>query len=141
MRRSPIPSRSSGLAVAIQHRPRQHAFTLIEVMVALVVIALGMAAVIRSTGAGASNAVYLREKTIAHWVAVNKLTELQLQKEWAALGSTSGTYEMSDHEWRWETKVSETDEPAVRRVDVKVLLSSRSKEALAELVGYTEKPL
>lgn len=120
---------------------KQRAFTLIEVLVALAVIGLGMAAVIRSTGAGASNAVYLREKTLAHWVALNKLTETQVLKEWAELGSTSGTYEMSDHDWRWEVKVSETDEPAVHRVDVKVYATARSKETLAEIVGYTEKPL
>ena len=55
-------------------------FTLIEVMVALVVIALGMLGVIQAVSQTASNSGYLRDKTIAHWVAMNRLTEVRLQK-------------------------------------------------------------
>ena len=51
------------------------AFTLIEVIVALVIIALGMLGAITAVSQTASNSAYLREKTLAHWVAMNRLTE------------------------------------------------------------------
>ena len=53
-------------------------FTLIEVVVALIVVSLGMLAVIETVGSTARNSSYLRDKTIAHWVAMNKLTEVRL---------------------------------------------------------------
>src|SRR5688572_7972969 len=60
-----------------QHH-HQRGFTLIEVVVALIVVSLGMLAVIETVGSTARNNGYLREKTIAHWVAMNKLTETRL---------------------------------------------------------------
>lgn len=116
-------------------------FTLMEVLVALGVLAVSMAAVTSAIGAGASNAGYLRDRTFAQWIAMNKVTELQISREWASPGETKGTYEMANREWRWEVKVSETDEEAVHRVDVKVFGEERATEPLAVLVAYADRPL
>ena len=53
-------------------------FTLIEVMAALVIVSLGMLAVIQAVSETANNSVYLRQKSIAHWVAMNRVTEMRL---------------------------------------------------------------
>jgi len=51
-------------------RDRQ-GFTLIEVLAALVIVALGMLGVIQAVTQTARNGTYLREKTFAHWIALN----------------------------------------------------------------------
>jgi general secretion pathway protein I len=116
-------------------------FTLLEVLVALAVLALAMAAITSSTSAAAANASHLRDRTLAHWVAVNKLTELQLQPEWPAAGEAKGSYEMANREWRWEMRVSDTDDPDVRRLDVKIFGGPQEREPLAVTVAYVDKPL
>ena len=57
---------------------RARGFTLIEVLAALVIVALGMMGAIEAVTQSASSGSYLREKTLAHWVAMNILTERRL---------------------------------------------------------------
>ncbi len=59
--------------------PSQRGFTLIEVLAALVIVALGMIAAIQAVTQSARNGTYLREKTLAHWIGMNVLTERRLQ--------------------------------------------------------------
>ena len=54
---------------------RARGFTLIEVLAALVIVALGMLGVIQAVTQTARNGTYLREKTLAHWIAMNLITE------------------------------------------------------------------
>ena len=54
-------------------------FTLIEVLAALVIVALGMLGVIEAVTQSARNGTYLREKTLAHWISMNVITEARLQ--------------------------------------------------------------
>lgn len=116
-------------------------FTLLEVMVALAVLALAMAAVVVSAGQSADNLGYLKEKSLAHWVAMNKLTELQLDKNWPSTGIDKGDYEMADVTWRWEAKVIDTEDKDVRRVDLNVYAGRDSKDSLAYVVGFLGRPL
>ncbi len=95
-------------------------FTLLEVLVALAVIALGLAASIRIGATNSANAAWLREKSFAEWVALNKATELQLAETWPAAGDAKGTVTMANHDWVWQTRISETFEPRVRRLEVTV---------------------
>ena len=64
----------------ISNRRRSSAsgFTLIEVLVALIVVGLGMLAVIQTVSQTANNTSYIRDKTIAHWIAMNQLTKVRL---------------------------------------------------------------
>jgi type II secretion system protein I len=56
-------------------RRRATGFTLIEVLAALVIVALGMLGVIEAVTQTARNGTYMREKTLAHWIAMNVITE------------------------------------------------------------------
>ena len=119
---------------------RARGFTLIEIMVALAVLAIALAAVLQGISAHVNNAGYLRDRTLAHWVALNKLTEMQVKRDWPAAGASQGTSLMAGHEWRWTATVQDTPDPAVRRVDVAVRADPAARNALTTLVGYLARP-
>lgn len=114
---------------------RTRGFTLLEVLVALAVLAVALSALIKSGSDNAANAAHLQDKTLAHWVAMNKVAELQLEREWPATGKRRGSAEMADREWRWETEVKTTPDKDVRRLEVRI--RQRNEESvLAELVAF-----
>ena len=73
-------------------------FTLIEVLIALAVLAIALSAVIKGVSANANNAAHLRDRMLAHWVAMNKVTELQTNTTLPTPGVTTGTMLMAEHE-------------------------------------------
>ena len=99
---------------------RAEGFTLIEIIVAVAILAVAMGAVITGMARYAANAATLREKTVALWVAHNRLTEIGLEPGWPDLGTSDGEVEMAGLDWRWEVVVAETPDPRVRRVDITV---------------------
>ncbi len=112
-------------------------FTLIEVIVALVVIALGMLGVIQAVSQTASNSGYLRDKTVAHWVAMNRLTEVRLQKSAPAVDKTSDEVEMAGRKWKWTMNVTQTPVETIRRIDVSVRpLEADEDSSLASVTGF-----
>ncbi len=111
-------------------------FTLLEVMIALAVLAIALSAIITGVSRYANNAAYLRDRTFAHWVAMNKIAEAQIAKEWPAIGDTKGTATMADGEWSWEVKVTKTEDADVRRMDVKVYEGQDKKSPLTVMVAY-----
>ncbi len=115
-------------------------FTLIEILVALAVIATAVAAVVAAVSAFVSNAGYLRERTLAHWVVMNKVAELQVSGDWPAAGTLTGESLMANHAWTWEVKITTTDDPDVRRLDVTAYADARRDNALADAVAYLGKP-
>ena len=116
---------------------RFRGFTLLEVMVALAVLAIAMAALIKGGAENARSAGYLRDKTLAQWVAMNVIAEQRLGTEWPAPGTRRGQEEMARHAWHWELKVSETFDEDVRRLDVAVRGSDeREISSLVALVAF-----
>jgi general secretion pathway protein I len=112
-------------------------FTLIEVIVALVVIGLGMLGVIQAVSQTAGNSGYLRDKTIAHWVAMNRLTEVRLQKSAPGIDKTSDEVEMAGRRWKWTMNVTQTPVETIRRIDISVRPSEAKEGAsLASVTGF-----
>jgi general secretion pathway protein I len=120
---------------------RCRGFTLLEVMVALAVLAIALAAMIKGTAANASNAAYLRDKTLAHWVGMNVVTEQRLLGKWDEQGVQRGEEEMGLHTWYWNATLSKTFDEDVRRLDVAVRGSDeREITPLATLVAFVPRP-
>lgn len=113
-------------------------FTLLEVMFALIFIAITMGAVIESGANSALRSSYLKEKTIASWVAQNQLALYRAKKTWSNISNKSGVVDMAGVEWRWKMKISKTDEPLMRRIDVDVYLGD-SDEISASETGFIAK--
>ena len=99
---------------------RAPGFTLIEVLVALAIAALGLASVLAVVTNSARNSVYLRDKTFASWIAQNRITELRLGTTMPSVDKTNGDLEFAGQKWKWEQTVTQTDVAGMRRIDVAV---------------------
>lgn len=119
-----------------QHR-RQQGFTLMEVMVAIAVLALALGAIIQAVGNNTANASYLRDRTLAHWVAMNKVAEWQSLQVPPPDGG--GSEEMANHDWYWTAKVVDAGIEGVKRVEVTVKRDRNDKQALATLIALLGK--
>jgi general secretion pathway protein I len=114
------------------------AFTLLEVMVALVVISVTMGAIITSAGSSTAVASRLKEKTVANWVAQNQIALYRAKKIWATSTSNqNGKVKMLDVEWQWEMKINKTDDPLLRKIDVDVHLND--DDIISRATGFVAK--
>ena len=115
----------------------QTGFTLLELIVALAVIAVVMTA-LHTTGQSAlRSGAYLEEKTLAQWVAANELVRLRLEVGWPDIGEQQGEVEMAQRTWRWRWRVFATPDDGVRRVELGVaLLTDGVASDRASLTGF-----
>jgi type II secretion system protein I len=112
-------------------------FTLIEVLVALVIVGLGMLGVIQAVIQSANSGTYLREKTLAHWIAMNLLTERRLQTAPPEIGTSSDELQYAGERWRWTVRVSETAVETMRRFDISVRHADAPEDdTLATAIGF-----
>jgi general secretion pathway protein I len=95
-------------------------FTLIEVLVALAIVAIGMAAVLGALTSSADTVSYLRDKTFAQWVALNQIANLRLSGQPPPAGNSDGDTDFAGRSWHWRQEVTATEVPGVMRIDVKV---------------------
>lgn len=114
---------------------RARGFTLIEMLAAVAVLAIAMAAILSGMARHADNAGYLRERTLALWVAHNRLTEIELQRSWPDTGKSDGETEMGGIKWKWVAEVKKTPDEHLRRVDIRVLSPSRKSDS-AQLTAF-----
>lgn len=122
-------------------RQRIRGFTLLEILVALAVLAVALAAVIKAVGGYTSNQAYLRDRTLATWVARNVLVEQRVKDAWPDVGELKGDTEMGGRKWRWVGTVSQTDEQDLRRLDVAVRpYDAEDSQPLAVLGGFLRRP-
>lgn len=98
-------------------------FTLLEVMVALIIASLALAAAMASISQMVDASISLRDRTYASWIAENKIVEMRLQNVVPEVDDSSGEVDFADLEWRWEAVVSETGVESLYRVDVDVFLA------------------
>lgn len=116
-------------------------FTLLEVLVALAIIALGMAAVIKTVASVTVNSAYLRDKTFAYWVAQNQMAEIELSPVKPKMGFTDGDESLAGITWYWTTSVDKTEDPDTNRVEVTVRMDKDKKaQNYATLVYLLHNP-
>jgi general secretion pathway protein I len=122
-------------------RWRLRGFTLLEVMIALAVVSIGLVAASSSIAQLTANGVYLRDKTMGHWIAMNKLAELRLAEAWPGIGESDDEIEFGSQSWHWTAAVSETQVENLRRVDLTVARKDKKGErVVAKLAGFIGPP-
>ena len=118
-------------------RASTRGFTLIEVLAALVIVALGMMGVIQAVSQTVSNGSYLRDRTLAHWIAMNRLTEVRIAGEVPEIDESSGEVEYAGQRWRWSMDVQQTPVESLRRIDVSVRRAEADEDSrLATVTGF-----
>ena len=119
--------------------PLQTGFTLIEVLVALLIAGFLLPALLTAFSSQADGLGYLREKSVAQWVAANKLTEarLELRRTRAVFeGKREGSVEMAEREWFWKMSSEKTQVEDFYRVQGEVAAGSEDSSPLYTLVGF-----
>jgi general secretion pathway protein I len=129
----------SGLANP--RRPRRSVgFTLLEVLIAVLILSLALVALVRTTALEARALVQVRDATLAQWVASNVLAEARLNEGVPASGRRDGSSEMGGRRWRWLLESTQTQEPTIQRLDVSVYADDAGAEsrdeAIARLSGF-----
>ena len=115
------------------------AFTLLEVLVALAVASIGLAAVIKVAGGNAYNAQYLQERTLAQWVAMNQLAVVQGLNQLPDKGTTSGKDEIGGRTWYWQQEVKDAPINFVRKELAQLQTYLRTNLRQVEVRVYAEE--
>jgi general secretion pathway protein I len=113
-------------------------FTLIELVVALAVLGIGMTAVLQSASQAGHAGAFLKQRTVAHWVASNRAAEYSINREWPSPGVTTGTETMANQTWQWEAEVRNTVVPELRLVTIRVMRNGEEKASLVTFVGMPQ---
>ena len=119
-------------------RSHLRGFTLIEVMVALMIVALGMSALLVVLSNSAGDISALRDKTVAEWIAMNKIADVRLALNFPPIGTTQGDIADCAHgTWHWRQDVSAV--PAIPGL-INITVSVRRTGNSVSKPGSTSTP-
>lgn len=116
------------------------AFTLIEVLVALVVIAIGLLAILSVAARSIQVGGDLQNRVFGSWVAQNEIIRLRLAPKWPAVGKSNGEVLFANRKWNWRAKIEGTPDPGLRRVTVSISLAATPKQTVTRLIGFIGRP-
>lgn len=111
-------------------------FTLIEVLVALAIVAIALLAAMRAAQQGSSNVEALRARLLGGWVAENQLNEDRARARWLPVGIVRGRQQQAGIDFHWREDIRATPNPDFRRVDIEVFTGSDDAQAVARLTGF-----
>jgi len=118
---------------------RISAFTLIEVMVALVIVALSLSAVVASVSQMVYAATAMQERTYANWIAQNKITEIRLSNATPEVSEDDDEVHFANVDWALTTTISETGIDNLYRIDVAVSYAG-TEQAVRTVTGFVGEP-
>jgi general secretion pathway protein I len=118
--------------------PRSGGFTLIEVLVALVIVALGLTALLVAVNGTARTSGFLRDKTLAQWIALNRLTEVRLNLVKFGQNTDTGELDFGNRKWHYDTRYFDTSIPSMKRVVVRVYLGDLNTKGnpVGQAIGF-----
>jgi general secretion pathway protein I len=115
-------------------------FTLVEVLVAMTIVAVSLLAALRVATQGTNHAGELHARLLAGWVAADRLAEHHARGDWLPVGVRTGAQRQGNLEFGWREEVSATPNPAFHRVDVFVFVPAQPAHFLAHSVGFVVNP-
>lgn len=103
---------------------KSRGFTLIEVLVALVIVAVGMSVVMGTLTSSAKAVSYMQDKTFAEWVALNQIESVRVALtapgQLPPTGNTNGDVDFANKKWHWRQEIVASQVGGILRIDVKV---------------------
>jgi len=116
-------------------------FTLVEVLVALVIVALGLTALMVAVNGTARTSGHLRDKSLAQWIALNRLTEIRLNVVKFGQNTDVGEVDFGNRKWHYDTRYFDTNIGSMKRVVVRVYLGDAKTKGnpVAQAVGFLGK--
>ena len=117
-------------------RIRSAGFTLVEVLIALTVVAIGLGAAVAVVNQSVYNAYSLQQKTLASWVAENKLAEIRAAAAVPDFDEADGDSELGGRFWRWNAEVLETGVENVTRIEIGVASEEEPDVEIVRLIGF-----
>lgn len=118
----------------------KRAFTLLEMLVALTVLAIALLAALRASGAAVTNTEDIRERLFASWVAQNRLAEHIARQDWPPIGVVQGEESQGGVRFGWEERTVGTPNFQFRRIEIRVFPEQQTDFTLARLSGFVIKP-
>ncbi|NTV96930.1 MAG: type II secretion system minor pseudopilin GspI [Thiobacillus sp.] len=119
---------------------RSRGFTLLEVLIALAIVAIGLTAALRASGAGSEGAMEYRSHLLALWVAENTAAERTAAREWPDPGVREHEEEMAGYRFRVREEVKTTPNPRFRRLEVAVADNAEPGRSLRKVVAFLIRP-
>jgi len=121
-------------------RPASRGFTLLEVMVALLIVALGIVGLFNQIIGISAGTIQMKERTLASWVALNEITRVRISGELPDVGEFDGDVEFASAEYRWQARVSETGVDQLRRIDIDVSYVDDPDNVIGRATGFLTLP-
>lgn len=122
-------------AAACSHELCQRGFTLIEVVVALAIVVVSFMALYGVMMQMVNATRLMQEKTIASWIAFDKVTELRLKADLSADPKSSGITEMAGTTWTYSVQLRPTGSEAIRQIVVTVAPENEPERTLGLVSG------
>jgi general secretion pathway protein I len=119
---------------------KQAGFTLIEVLIALAILAIALTAAMRAASVATDSANETKLRTLATWIAQNRIAEINASTTTTlpGAGESNGRQTMANIEFEWKQKISNTPNTAFRKIEVQVLRPGND-QWLANLSGFVVK--
>lgn len=114
----------------------QAGFTLLEIMIAIVIVALAGSAIVNATGSHMRMLTLTEDSIVAAWVAENRLAELQLEEVWPPKNNKSGKEKIAGRDWFWRQEVKKVESENMRQVTVYVMTQEGSEDTVYHLQTY-----
>lgn len=123
-----------------RHLLRSRGFTLLEVLVALVIVGTALSAGLRAVGSLTQNSAGLRAAMMATWSAENRLVQIRLAQEFPEVGKRVFDCPQGDLKLVCQEEVFTSPNPLLRRVEVSVFDVENPNRRILKLVQLVPRP-